>query len=579
MSWGEAIELLRKATPAVEAETAAYSQATGIPKSTVRLMEMEGRKAEATKSAISRFGEGDKPVERQRQPRPPPPSLAPTSIAPITPSRPGSGFPAPGETFKEVSRSRSLREASQAHTQGGGATISARQPKHEGAVIEPTYTGKYAKAKQRGMEAKPEPKAWYGLGSGKNPLTRISGPGNTIRGYKIDINQVIRELTIEAGVAAIGGGAFKIALKSAQVGGKSVWRMLPSHLKAPIAQAAKEGKKVAQPVLDNIRKFFSGSTFKPQPRARTGTLVGPPVKPQVAKIKAAEAKAAKAKAAKAQAKKAEDKLNEALGLKHKVAARELPALKAPKVKDYDALSKKELQERIKLYNDPKAEDVLIALLDKEQKLIASGKWVKPQTHGSPKSPQYTLESVKKKWREKVDRILQSGDAHIVMGEGVSADLIKRSKVLPKGQVEAIEKTVVDKLKLDPRWNNRSWRQSREFIDLYKDNYYKLLIEKIKSTPGGPKDLINFFADREYTRGIALLGDPRSTMILKSWTEANNLLKGIYDPEALIPPAWGGAIHIFKSIYETPDSFNTYKEQKVNTNINNWSDACNLLSLI
>ena len=185
--------------------------------------------------------------------------------------------------------------------------------------------------------------------------------------------------------------------------------------------------------------------------------------------------------------------------------------------------------------------------------------------------QRVSDSAKKKLRE----ILESNAIEI------TNDAIKFAKYRGRStvQVEDIENTVIDKLKLDPSWNNRSWRQSRGYIDLYKDNYYKLLIEKIKSTPGGTKDLINYFADRKYTRGKALLEDPRSTMILKSWTEANNLLKGIYDSEALIPPAWGGAIHIFKSIYETPDSFNTYKEQKVNTNINNWSDACNLLSLI
>ena len=73
--------------------------------------------------------------------------------------------------------------------------------------------------------------------------------------------------------------------------------------------------------------------------------------------------------------------------------------------------------------------------------------------------------------------------------------------------------------------------------------------------------------------------PPTDITSKSWVEANDLLKGIYDPEALIPPAWAGATHILKSIYEEPNLLNVEKGPTVNTNINNWSDACNLLSLV
>ena len=139
--------------------------------------------------------------------------------------------------------------------------------------------------------------------------------------------------------------------------------------------------------------------------------------------------------------------------------------------------------------------------------------------------------------------------------------------------------MTQKLAQDPKWINAAKapsgsRSSSKFITEVLDRVNTQLTNSLlKNNPKNVQTMTKWI--REFTKS------------LNPWKGACDLLKSVYDPDALIPAAWMGAIQILKSMDENESlrdilMENTrinWEEPPIEKSVSTWSEACNLLQAI
>ena len=507
MSWNDAIELLSKATPKYTSGGFPLPGETVKPDPIVSPAVKEAKKTELVSNLHSQIR--DSAAKKQ---------------AGIRDVKQKLNVPA---SYKgTVAEWKNLSPMAQYKAKGGAVASQATTKDIEGEKFkfkEPSTRSGKLKAKAASAIAAKEDKSSWGLGS----ENFITGSGKT--GFGVDVPKAAKQVGTEAVVGALTSALGWLGSKAIKRG----WSMLPAGLKQEGTKLLERGGKLSKPYLDKVEDYFTGKSNLPKeswgilpkgtPKGhkKTGSrdLNAPPTpsdirraakaplpklepkgplrgKPGAAKGKGiGEAKTDIASTVNVRGAKA--RREGGIG-KDKTAVatpEEILAVKKPSL----AENATEELKGLKRYNMVQADKSIAGL-----KKLFEGKFKR-----RPASPRI-------------------GDPTIKEVTGLLPNNFVDAGVLTPKRLETLRnRASTNTTKNHPKLS----RNSSEWGKEHDNEFSKLITGEVVGSPDRQEALITFIKNS----------------IDKSWGEALDLLKSIYDPEALIPPSWAGALVIMKSI--------------------------------